>query len=171
MRKRSQNHFRFHFNSKTPYPFDTRGTLSTPASDVNGPLKTTTGKAIYIRNRSWQTINTRNIIQWNIYSSVNSSCKSPHSRKFATQAKKYANARGSARGEMGAAGIDWCIKRTTVFIHDDMYWEWSVCENPESRIKSSRFKSKVLSRLRRVCYFSRRTPGNNIAQSFLFTTN
>ena len=52
MRKRSQDHFRFHFTSKTPYPFDARGILSIPACDVNGRLKTTTGKAIYIRKRS-----------------------------------------------------------------------------------------------------------------------
>ena len=31
MRKRSQNHFRLHFTSKTPYSFDTRSILSTPA--------------------------------------------------------------------------------------------------------------------------------------------
>ena len=37
--------------------------------------------------------------------------KSPHSREFAIQGKKNANARGSARGGggMGAGGIDWCI--------------------------------------------------------------
>ena len=38
----------------------------------------------------------------------------PHPREFATQNKKSANARGLARGlargGMGAAGIDWCIK-------------------------------------------------------------
>ena len=33
----------------------------------------------------------------------------PHPREFATQNKKSANARGLARGGMGAAGIDWCI--------------------------------------------------------------
>ena len=38
--------------------------------------------------------------------------KSPHSREFAIQGKKKANARGSARGGGGlfAGGIDWCIK-------------------------------------------------------------
>ena len=36
MRKRSQNHFRSHFTSKTPYSFDTGGILSTPACDVHG---------------------------------------------------------------------------------------------------------------------------------------
>ena len=37
--------------------------------------------------------------------------KSPHPREFATQDKKNANARGSARegGGLGAGGIDWCI--------------------------------------------------------------
>ena len=36
--------------------------------------------------------------------------KSPYHREFAIQAKKNANALGSARGGLGAAGIDWCIK-------------------------------------------------------------
>ena len=35
--------------------------------------------------------------------------KIPHPREFAIQGKKSANARGSARGALGAAGIDWCI--------------------------------------------------------------
>ena len=35
--------------------------------------------------------------------------KSPHPREFAIQGKKSANARGSARGGLGAGGIDWCI--------------------------------------------------------------
>ena len=35
--------------------------------------------------------------------------KSPHPREFAIQGKKNANARGSARGGLGAGGIDWCI--------------------------------------------------------------
>ena len=55
MRKRSQNHLRLHFTSKTPYSFDTRGILSTPACDVHGRLKITTSKAIrQIRSMSWQ---------------------------------------------------------------------------------------------------------------------
>ena len=33
--KRSQNHFRLHFTSKTPYSFDARGNLSTPACDIS----------------------------------------------------------------------------------------------------------------------------------------
>ena len=67
MRKRSQNHFRFHFTSKTPYSSDTRGILSTHACDVHGQLKITTSKAIRkIRLISWQTIMTKNIIQRNI---------------------------------------------------------------------------------------------------------
>ena len=35
--------------------------------------------------------------------------KSPHPREFAIQGKKNANFRGSARGGLGAGGIDWCI--------------------------------------------------------------
>ena len=58
MRKRSQNYFRLHFTSKTPYSFDKRGILRTPACDVHGRLKTTTGKAI--RKRSRQTIEKHN---------------------------------------------------------------------------------------------------------------
>ena len=46
MRKRSQNHFRLHFTSKTPYSLDTRGILSTPVCDVHWRLKITTSKAI-----------------------------------------------------------------------------------------------------------------------------
>ena len=57
------------------------------------------------------------------------------------------------------------------FIQEDVYWEWSVSEYPESRIKPCRFKPEVLSHLRRVCYFSKRSPGKNIAQSFLLTNN
>ena len=37
--------------------------------------------------------------------------KSPHPREFAIQGKKNANAQGSARGGLGAGGIDWCINR------------------------------------------------------------
>ena len=67
-RKRSQNHFRLHFTSETPYNFFTRGILSTVTACVHGRLKTTTGKAIStIRKRYWQTIRTRNTIQWNIW--------------------------------------------------------------------------------------------------------
>ena len=35
--------------------------------------------------------------------------KSPHPREFAIQGKKNANSRGSARGGLGAGGIDLCI--------------------------------------------------------------
>ena len=38
--------------------------------------------------------------------------KSPHPREFAIQGKKNANSRGSARGGLGAGGIDWCIAKT-----------------------------------------------------------
>ena len=38
-RKRYQNHFRSHFASKTPYSFDTRGILSTPACDDDWKLQ------------------------------------------------------------------------------------------------------------------------------------
>ena len=37
--------------------------------------------------------------------------KSPHPWEFAIQGKKNANAQGSARGGLGAGGIDWCINR------------------------------------------------------------
>ena len=67
MRKRSQNHFRLHFTSKTPYSFDTRGNLSTPTCDVHGRLKITISKVVWkIRSISWQTIKTKNIVQPNI---------------------------------------------------------------------------------------------------------
>ena len=67
MSKKSQNNFRLHFTSKTPYSSDTRGILSTPACDVHGRLKITTSKAIRkIRSISWQTIMTGNKIQRNI---------------------------------------------------------------------------------------------------------
>ena len=35
--------------------------------------------------------------------------KSPHTREFAIQGKKNANARGSTWRGLGAGGIDWCI--------------------------------------------------------------
>ena len=38
--------FSFAFTSKTPYSFDTRSILSTPACDVHGRLKITISKAI-----------------------------------------------------------------------------------------------------------------------------
>ena len=41
--------------------------------------------------------------------------KSPHPQEFAIQGKKNANTRGSARGELGADGIDWCINITSWF--------------------------------------------------------
>ena len=41
--------------------------------------------------------------------------KSPHPQEFAIQGKKNANTRGSAREELGAAGIDWCINITSWF--------------------------------------------------------
>ena len=121
MRKRSQNHFRSHFTSKTPYSFDTGGILSTPAWDVHGRQQLAKRYKRDLDKQSRREIKT--------------------------------------------------IKRKTMFIHNDMYWKWSVSENPESRIKSSRFKPYVLSRLRRVCYFltvnpnpnPRWTPGKNIA--------
>ena len=72
MRKRSQNHFRLHFTSKTPYLFDVRGILSTSICYVHGRLNSATiatGKAI--RKRSWQTIKKRYIIQWNISKDYN----------------------------------------------------------------------------------------------------
>ena len=31
---------------------------------------------------------------------------------------------------------------TTIFIHEDVYWQWSVPENPKSRIKPCRFSFK-----------------------------
>ena len=40
--------------------------------------------------------------------------KSPHPREFAIQGKKNADARGSARGGLVAAGIDWCIILTKI---------------------------------------------------------
>ena len=46
--------------------FDTRGVLSTPASDVHERLKTLTPKRLKLQERLL-TINKRNIIRWNIY--------------------------------------------------------------------------------------------------------
>ena len=40
--------------------------------------------------------------------------KSPHPREFAIQGKKNADARGSARGGLVAAGIDWSIILTKI---------------------------------------------------------
>ena len=64
-RKRSQNNFRLHFTSKTPYSFDTRGILSTPAFDVHVRLKTTT-RPQAISQEILRTIKTRNLSQWHI---------------------------------------------------------------------------------------------------------
>ena len=50
LNERSQNHFRLHFTSKTPYSFHTRGILSNPARGVHGGLKMKTTKVI--RKRS-----------------------------------------------------------------------------------------------------------------------
>ena len=49
-RKRSQNHCRLHFSSKTPYSFDTRGILSTPVCDVHG-RKQSDAKEILTNNQ------------------------------------------------------------------------------------------------------------------------
>ena len=124
MRKRYQNHFRLHFTSKTPYLFDTRGILGTPACDVHGRLKI---RSKVIRKRS-------------IY--------------LANQDNNYNSTKH--------------LEVLQFFIYEDVYWEWSVSEYPESRIKPCKFKKPPSP-----CFgsFSRWTPGKNIAQSFLFTNN
>ena len=75
MRKRSQNHFRLHFTSKTPYSFDTRGILSTPACDVHGRLKITTSKATKkitsIYDKKYNSTKHLKGLQFFIYEDVN----------------------------------------------------------------------------------------------------
>ena len=66
-RKRPQNHFRLHFTSKTPYKFDTCGILSTPAWRCLCTTENNNQQSDkHDKKESWQTIQTRNIIQWNI---------------------------------------------------------------------------------------------------------
>ena len=65
MKKRSQNHFRLHVTPKIPYSFDRRGILSTLACGVHGRLKTTTGKAIILKNNQDKKYNTKEHLKVN----------------------------------------------------------------------------------------------------------
>ena len=65
MKKRSQNHFRLYVTSKIPYSFDRRSSLSTLACGVHGRLKTTTGKAIILKNNQDKKYNTKEHLKVN----------------------------------------------------------------------------------------------------------